>query len=323
MSEPVTAGQQGLGTPFLPYLRQRIEDIKQNNALTKKGLPYSRKGKYSYGSAIKYIDCYQQETQTIFPGAMDEEWFEQFIVFLTSKPLRRNTIASIIRRVKSILRRQCKNEKIPFLAIDVSYGPELTTKVYLGRPELDMIEKLELTKSLAYIRDAFLIQAGTGLRFSDLKKLLADPKAFSEEVNEHTFFTLRQQKTGGDVVIPASKTVLRILTEREWKFPKRWSIQLYNRRMKEIAQAAGLTHTVPCYYTSQGQPKCDHIPKHLLVSSHTARRTFATNAFLAGVPVLNIMQITGHTSQAAFMLYIRANGMQSAMSIAGHAFFNQ
>lgn len=311
-------------TPFLTFFRNRIEEIKAGRVLTKRGVPHSKKGRYSYGTAIKYIDLYEQETGTIYPAVMDEDWFESFIVFLTRKPLRRNTIASVIKRAKTVLRRQCRAEKIPFLAIDVTYGPELTTKVYLGKAELAMMAGLEITQpGLAYIRDAFLIQANTGLRFSDLKRLLINPKSYAEEVEGYTFFTLRQQKTEGDVVIPATKTILSILEARDWKFPKRWSIQLYNRRLKEIAALAGITHTVPCYYTLQGEPRCEHIAKNQLISSHTARRTFATNAFLAGVPVLNIMQITGHSTQAAFMLYIRADGMQSALSIANHSFFMQ
>lgn len=116
------------GRPFLTFFLNRIEEIKAGRALTRRGGQYSKKGQYSYGTAIKYVDLYEKKTETIYPEVMDEEWFEGFIIFLNGKPLRRNTISSVIRRVKTVLRRQCRVEKKPFLALDVTYGPELTIR---------------------------------------------------------------------------------------------------------------------------------------------------------------------------------------------------
>ena len=42
-----------------------------------------------------------------------------------------------------------------------------------------------------------------------------------------------------------------------------------------------------------------------LVSSHTARRTFATNCYLDGIPTRTIMRITGHKKEDDFFRYIR------------------
>ncbi|MBL0282281.1 MAG: tyrosine-type recombinase/integrase [Bacteroidetes bacterium] len=38
---------------------------------------------------------------------------------------------------------------------------------------------------------------------------------------------------------------------------------------------------------------------------HTARRSFATNQYLEGVPSITIMAITGHKTEKAFMKYIK------------------
>lgn len=61
--------------------------------------------------------------------------------------------------------------------------------------------------------------------------------------------------------------------------------------------------------------KCD------MVTSHTARRSFATNAYKAGIPSLSIMQITGHTTESSFMRYIRVSKEENAITLQGHAFF--
>jgi integrase len=58
------------------------------------------------------------------------------------------------------------------------------------------------------------------------------------------------------------------------------------------------------------------------MSSHTARRTFATNAHLSGLSERDIMMITGHKTTTSFYRYIRSNSMQSAIKIANHDFFN-
>ena len=62
--------------------------------------------------------------------------------------------------------------------------------------------------------------------------------------------------------------------------------------------------------------------KFKFVTSHTARRSFATNAFLADVSVLSIMQITGHRTESAFMKYIKMSAKDNAMKLKTHKFFN-
>jgi len=47
------------------------------------------------------------------------------------------------------------------------------------------------------------------------------------------------------------------------------------------------------------------VHKWELVSSHTARRTFATNCYLDGIPTRTIMRITGHKKEDDFFRYIR------------------
>jgi len=41
------------------------------------------------------------------------------------------------------------------------------------------------------------------------------------------------------------------------------------------------------------------------ISCHTGRRTFCTNAFLAGIPTISIMMISGHSTEANFLKYIK------------------
>jgi integrase len=53
------------------------------------------------------------------------------------------------------------------------------------------------------------------------------------------------------------------------------------------------------------------------VSSHTARRSFATNAILAGIDMSLIMKITGHTTESQFRKYVRLDDVLAASKSAG------
>lgn len=50
--------------------------------------------------------------------------------------------------------------------------------------------------------------------------------------------------------------------------------------------------------------------------NHTARRSFATNMYLKGVPTISIMAITGHTTEANFLKYIKVDKLQHARIVA-------
>jgi integrase len=63
------------------------------------------------------------------------------------------------------------------------------------------------------------------------------------------------------------------------------------------------------------------VEKYNLISTHTARRSFATNLFLADVPPISIMKITGHKTERAFLSYIRMTSEQNADKLLDHSFF--
>lgn len=64
--------------------------------------------------------------------------------------------------------------------------------------------------------------------------------------------------------------------------------------MAEITNFVSIIETTGGVRQEVTYEKCD------MVTSHTARRSFATNAYRAGIPSLSIMQITGHTTESSF-----------------------
>jgi hypothetical protein len=55
-----------------------------------------------------------------------------------------------------------------------------------------------------------------------------------------------------------------------------------------------------------------------LVSSHTARRSFATNYYIDGFPTYDLMKIIGHKMEKSFRKYIRGSKLDSAKKMAAH-----
>jgi integrase len=56
-------------------------------------------------------------------------------------------------------------------------------------------------------------------------------------------------------------------------------------------------------------------PKYALITTHTCRRSFCTNEFLAGTPPELIMKISGHKSLKDFYKYIRITPEEAGKKI--------
>ena len=59
------------------------------------------------------------------------------------------------------------------------------------------------------------------------------------------------------------------------------------------------------------------IPKAEAVSTHTARRSFASNLYRQGIPSITIMAITGHRSERQFLKYIKLDAEEHARILQG------
>lgn len=157
----------------------------------------------------------------------------------------------------------------------------------------------------------FLVGAWTGLRFSDYSKL-------TTKNIKGDFLHVTQQKTGGRVTIPLHPTVRAIFERNGGRPPKGISPQTLNKYLKEIAKAAGFMGYVEKVSTKGGKRVTERFEKWERVTSHTARRSFATNLYKADFPAESIMQITGHKTQKAFLTYLKLDAMEHAKKLQLH-----
>ena len=89
-----------------------------------------------------------------------------------------------------------------------------------------------------------------------------------------------------------------------------------NQYLKEMCQIIGFDEMVRVKKSIGGKRVDKFSPKWENVTTHTARRSFATNFFELGIPASQIMLITGHSTEKQFMDYININKKRNALNVA-------
>jgi len=312
------------GTEFVPLFKAIKEQIEGGKVLTPDGNKYSPNTSKNYATDIKILKLFEQETETIFLEDISIKWATDFNIWMMDKEYSKNTIAGTLQRIKAVLRRLKNEGKTNFDGSGIRAATEETTAVFNTIEEIKILLEADFADTPGYdrVRDIYVLHCFLGLRYSDLALILAEPKNYLREMGGKLYFEIKTQKTGEIVFIPISRTVKQVCERYQWNFGEIFSYQYYNEAIKEIARRAGITEKIVFTRTEGGKRIDTLIPKCDLMSSHTARRTFATNAHLSGLSERDIMMITGHKTTTSFYRYIRSNSMQSAIKIANHDFFN-
>lgn len=223
-----------------------------------------------------------------------------------------NNIGKHIKNIKAIMASAEFDDLLNNRAYKKFKTPnEEVHNIYLNREEIDRIYNLELKgkyANLAVSRDLFIIACSTGLRFGDWSQL-------SELDLDGETVRIIPEKTKSPVIIPLSNRVKKIIASYR-KVPKSKENQPLNRDLKEIAKLAEINELIKFQTTQGGIRTTVSCEKWEMVSTHTARRSFATNLYLAGAPILEIMKITGHKTETQFLKYIKITKDDAAKKLA-------
>ncbi|MEO8760052.1 MAG: site-specific integrase [Bacteroidia bacterium] len=247
------------------------------------------------------------------------DFYLNFIDYLKEKQFKPNTIGKLVKNIKVFLNQATErgiNKNMEYKSHRFKVLHEETDAIYLNEDELQKLADLDLTNNtrLEKVRDLFLVGCYTGLRFSDLSLLKKDHLKNGK-------ISIKMQKTGDTVVIPLHPVVSDIMKkykETQNSLPPAMSNQKMNDYLKEIGKLAEINEPIMINET-KGILKVETMhQKYTLISTHTARRSFATNLFLQNFPTLSIRKITGHKSEASFFRYIKMDGEQSASRLEEH-----
>jgi len=240
----------------------------------------------------------------------DEKGLNDYVTYLRDvKEMRNSTIGKQLSFLKWFLRWAFKKGLHQNNAYD-SYKPKLKSTqkkiIFLTWEELNKLREFEIPaakQALDRVRDVFLFQCFTGLRYSDVFNLrksdikgdhievttVKTSDSLIIELNNHSKAILDKYK---DVAFEDDK-VLPVITN-----------QKMNDYLKELAELAGIDEPVrQTYY--RGNERIDEVtPKYALLGTHAGRRTFICNALALGIPPQVVMKWTGHSDYKAMKPYI-------------------
>jgi integrase len=275
-----------------------------------------------YKQTFKVIKDFQEKARyTLNFDSIDMEFYDKFITFQANQGYYMNTIATVIKNLKVFMNEALDKgltKNVAFKSRKFKKVEEESESIYLTKAEITKIFELDLsaTPELIKARDLFIIGCYTGLRFSDLSKLNE-----KNLIDNNTKIRILTQKTAELVIIPLHTYILDILKRYDGKIPEVINNQKMNNALKDIGKLAGLDENVTLHFTKGGVKKAETFPKHELITVHTARRSFATNAYLNDIPSISIMKITGHRTEKAFLKYIKITQEENATKLLSHPFF--
>ena len=240
----------------------------------------------------------------------DEEGLTEYVQYLRDvREMRNSTIGKQLSFLKWFLRWSFKQGMHSNNAYD-TFKPKLkaTQKkiIFLTWEELNRLREFKIPptkQALERVRDVFLFQCFTGLRYSDVFNLRR-----SDIKGDHIEVTT--VKTSDSLIIELndhSKAILEKYKDVEFENDKALPVitnQKMNDYLKELAELAEINEPVrQTYY--KGNERIDEVtPKYALLGTHAGRRTFICNALALGIPPQVVMKWTGHSDYKAMKPYI-------------------
>lgn len=202
-----------------------------------------------------------------------------------------NSVRTICATIKAVIRENDPTRDIP----SPQFGKILKAKsvpvqaVYLTDDEIDRIIKYNPRGAYRrYVHRMFVMECLCGARMSDCERMS------TENIDDTgKFLVYVTQKTKTEVKVPIHKKLRPFLVCGTADEPVGGVSEThFNRIIREICKDCGIDSRVKVFQKGVEQSG----KKWQFVSSHTGRRSFATNLSKKGIPVEQIALMMGHTN---------------------------
>ena len=270
-----------------------------------------------YNSLKKHLLGFQKHTRRrVSFENFNYAFYQKFTKYLTYdaiKPngepgLSTNTVGKQIKNLKAFLNYCFRHEIIErFDLSNFKTVTEDTDAIFLSENEIDQIYHTDLSDhhELIESRDLLVLGCQLGLRSSDLFRLRPD-------MIRNGMIRITMKKTSKAVVIPLNQLAKEIIKEYNGDFPNKMNRNSFNADLKKIGEIAKIDEDI-IITKKRGVEKQDiSYKKYELMSSHICRRSFCTNQYLKGVPTVFLMKISGHSTEKAFLRYIKIDEEMAA-----------
>ena len=268
-------GQQS----FVDYFRKLADKKKTSN--------YD-----NWISALNYLIRYTKGSLKFTD--LDESFCEDFKDYLLTAPNKRNDKTPLLKnssfayfnKFKATLRQAYRDG---YLQTDLNskvrpLKAEETQRKFLTLEEVNRLAKTECT--LPVLKRAALFSAITGLRFSDIKKMVWGELEFIE--GQGYFIHFRQEKSEGVEVMPISEQAFSLLGNRR---------QLFDRVFEGLVYSAWTNSHLSKWLAEAGITK--------KITFHSFRHTFATLQLSKGTDIYTVSKMLGHRDLKTTQIYAK------------------
>jgi len=269
-----------------------------------------------YKDCARKLEAFAEATNTTMELVrIDLDWYNAFVGWMQSQEYKASTIAKHVACIKAVL----AHEETDGTRVHPAYKTkafrkpkkrERMLKATISVDELKHLMAMDLKGRLERTRDLLVIGCWTALRVSDLMKL-GDVKVHKDDEGE--FIQVESTKIAGTFIeVPLHKHVQQI-RQRWGGWPPLMSEQRFNHYAKELCKLAGMDEPMQGEVAKVIEMDGKAVKRNIagtyakweLISSHTCRRSFATNCY-GIIRTGDIMHVTGHASERQLMDYIHA-----------------
>lgn len=275
-----------------------IETTKSSN-----GMPIKKSSKSAKTQSLN--KCMEFDPDLTFSG-ITIDFYHRYYAWLEKETPR--SVGKHLKELKAFLN-ECIERDIP-VPLDFKKksfrAPKLEPdSTYLSESELTHLFNTKVAPHLEKTRDMFIVAAFTGQRWGDWPQL-------APHNVEGNVIRVTQQKTGETVYLPIHPFVRAVWNKYDG-LPEILTNQKFNLALKEV-----------CVKAKLGKVALNGalVEKSETISTHTARRSFASNCYLGGLEVLAIRKLTGHRTEKSFMRYIKLDNKSHGEKAGKHSFFN-
>lgn len=301
------------------YLEEKITDLYSylqfyiKRGRKKDGAPLSKSTMRAFKwfknqIMIQFVEKYGAEA-CMFEN-IDQVFEKKLSEFIYNNDYDLSTHGKCIKMIKTLMG-SSHEDKLHnnMLYIHFTRHRKVSDAFALTENEIQHMYKLEISPRLEPTRDLFIFSYCIGgMRVGDGIKIHPDGW-------QGDFFTYKPTKTSykGDwITVPLRKESRALLKKYKGLFPK-ITEQTMNKNLKKIGVLIPTLHQPFLYSTTKGGVNQNHsVPKYVKLTTHTARRSFCTNEFDAGVEPLDIMYMSGHKSLKQFLDYVKTTSTRKA-----------
>lgn len=247
------------------------------------------------------------ESMTKDIAARYAEWLKKQNISVNTANQRIRALATNLKNLTTILDIDFTYPlpaKLPLLKETITGDEMEDNDIALTEEQVNTLYNLEgLTQEEAVARDMFCLQCWTGVRVSDVAKVLSS--ANLKEIGGETFTIFRPEKTKNSksirAIIPLTTLFLTAfdIVKRYLDNPPKFLASRkndYNDLIRSICRQAKFNEHKSITVEKGKGKQTKSFKLWELMSSHKGRHTFTTSCKRRGIPEIEIIKMTGHAS---------------------------